>query len=86
MSYDIGKSIVISGSTSTLTRRFKTAYRELDANKSTNIKGGINYYENLNVSFLDTATYPHGPTDTDAVINIPANYLFVGVEDKKYRL
>ena len=82
MSYDIGKSIVISGSTSTLTRRFKTAYRELDADKSTSIKGGTNYYENLNVSFLDTATYPHGPTDTDAVINIPANYLFVGVEDK----
>ncbi len=81
MSYDIGKSIVISGSTTAITRRIKTAYKSFDINKSTNIKGGTNYYENLNTQFFDNALYPHGPSDTDASSSVPANYLFVGIED-----
>jgi len=79
MSYDIGKNLVISGSTTVLTRRFKTVYRKLDSDKSTVIKNGTNYYENLNLPFLEIATNPHGPTDTDDIINVPANYLFVGI-------
>lgn len=81
MSYDIGKSLVISGSTTALKTRFKTAYKQFDAVRFSDIKGGVNYSDNLSISFLDNATYPHGPTDTDATTSVPANYLFIGIEN-----
>lgn len=64
----------------TLNRKFTTPIR-LDLEKEKQIKGGINYSDNKNLDFVNIATAPHGPLDTDDVISVPANYLFVGIEN-----
>lgn len=64
----------------TLNRKFTTPIR-LDLQKEKQIKGGINYSDNKNLDFVNIATAPHGPLDTDDIISVPANYLFVGIEN-----
>ncbi len=71
---------VLDVTLNTLNRKFTTPIR-LDIIKEKQIKGGINYSENKNLEFVNIATAPHGPMDADDVINVPANYLFVGIEN-----
>jgi len=71
---------ILDVSLQTLNRSFTTPHR-FDVSKNKQIKGGINYSENKNLDFVNIATAPHGPMDSDDVINVPANYLFVGVEN-----
>jgi len=78
--YDSGKNLVISGTTTVLTQRFKSPLMYEFA-KDVAIKGGVNYGENKNINFLDIAVQPHGPSDTDATSSVPANYLFIGIEN-----
>lgn len=71
---------ILSTTLQVLNRSFTTPYRYKN-DFSTEIKGGTNFYKNTNIEFLKIATAPHGPMDTDAIINIPANYLFIGVDN-----
>jgi len=61
-----------------LNRSFTTPYRlKLDESKA--VQGGVNFSNNKNLEFATVALTPHGPMDTDSVINVPANYLFAGI-------
>ena len=61
-----------------LNRSFTTPYRfKIDESKA--VQGGVNFDNNKNLEFATVAIAPHGPLDTDSVVNIPANYLFAGI-------
>lgn len=63
-----------------LNRSFTTPYRfKVDESKS--IQGGVNFDNNKNLEFATVAVAPHGPLDSDDAVNVPANYLFAGIED-----
>ena len=74
------RSIILSVAASALNRKYTTPTRYV-VEETKQIKGGTNLHKNNKVEFLKIATAPHGPMDTDDFINIPANYLFVGVEN-----
>lgn len=72
------RSLILSASTSALTRKYTTPIKQtFDTTKF--YSGGTNYYPNANINFLDIAVSPHGPIDSDATSSIPANYLLAGV-------
>ena len=73
------RSLILSSSLQALNRSFTTTYR-FSTNKSTVLKGGINFEPNKNTQFFNDALAPHGPLDSDGVVEVPANYLFVGVD------
>lgn len=71
---------ILNVSLQALNRSFTTPYRfKLDESKA--IQGGVNFDNNKNLEFATIAVAPHGPLDTDDIINVPANYLFTGIED-----
>jgi hypothetical protein len=71
---------VLSVTLQALNRSFTTAQRyKVDFSKE--VKGGPNFHKNKKIDFMKIATAPHGPMDTDDFINVPANYLFVGVKE-----
>ncbi len=74
------RQTILDVSLQTLNRKFTTP-QHLDISREKQIKGGINYSQNKNLDFVNIATAPHGPMDADDVINVPANYLFVGIEN-----
>lgn len=74
------RGMIFSASVSALTRKYSTPVRYV-VDESAQIKSGVNFNKNKKIDFLKIATAPHGPNITDAIINIPANVLFVGVED-----
>ena len=65
---------IFNASLQVLNRSFTTPYR-FNVEQTKQIKGGINFEVNKNIDFSSIALAPHGPLDTDAVINVPANYL-----------
>lgn len=71
---------VLSTTLQVLNRSFTTPYRQ-KIETSTEIKGGVNLHKNANIGFFKAALEPHGPLDSDSVINVPANFLFIGVEN-----
>jgi hypothetical protein len=71
---------ILSTTLQVLNRSFTTPYR-YKVEPSVEIKGGTNLHKNANVGFFKAALEPHGPMDTDAVINVPANILFIGIEN-----
>jgi hypothetical protein len=77
---NFARSTILSVAVSALNRRYTTPTRYI-VEETKQIKGGTNLHKNNKVEFLKIATAPHGPMDTDDLINIPANYLFVGVEN-----
>lgn len=71
---------ILSTTLQVLNRSFTTPYR-YKVDPSVEIKGGTNLHKNTNVGFFKAALEPHGPMDTDSIINVPANILFVGIEN-----
>ncbi len=72
------KKQLLNVSLQALNRSFTTPYRlKLDESKA--VQGGVNFSNNKNLEFATVALAPHGPMDTDAIINVPANYLFAGI-------
>jgi hypothetical protein len=71
---------ILNTSLQVLNRSFTTPYR-FNVEQSKQIKGGVNFEANKNIEFAKTALAPHGPLDTDTVINVPANYLVALIED-----
>jgi len=65
---------ILNVSLQVLNRSFTTTYR-FDVEQNKQIKGGVNFEANKNIDFSSIALAPHGPLDTDDVINVPANYL-----------
>lgn len=74
------RSMILSATTSALTRKYSTPMRYVVDQPKT-IRGGANFHPNKNIEFLKIATAPHGPMDTDSIINVPANILFIGIEN-----
>ena len=74
------RNSILSTSLQVLNRSFTTPYR-YNVVTSNEIKGGVNFGVNTNIEFLKIATAPHGPLDSDSVISVPANILFVGVNN-----
>jgi len=73
------RKAILSTSVQALNRRFTTTYR-FDVEQSKQIKGGVNFEANKNIDFSSIALAPHGPLDTDDIINVPANYLVSLIE------
>jgi hypothetical protein len=71
---------ILSVTLQALNRSFTTAQR-YKVDFSDEYKGGPNFHKNKKIDFMKIATAPHGPMDADDVINVPANYLFIGVEN-----
>lgn len=71
---------ILNASLQVLNRSFTTPYR-FNVEQSKQIKGGVNFEANKNIEFAKTALAPHGPLDTDDIINVPANYLISLVEN-----
>jgi hypothetical protein len=69
---------IFDAKTQVLNRSYTTPYR-LKLDISNTIKGGTNFDNNKNIDYANIAVAPHGPLDTDDIINVPANYLFAGV-------
>lgn len=74
------RNFIFSASISALSRKHTTPVRYV-LEESREIKSGVNFHKNKKIDFLKIATAPHGPMIADAFINVPANILFVGVED-----
>jgi hypothetical protein len=71
---------ILSTTLQVLNRSFTTPHR-YKVDPSVEIKGGTNLHKNTKVEFFKAALEPHGPMDSDSVINVPANILFVGVKN-----
>jgi len=71
---------ILSTTLQVLNRSFTTPHR-YKVEQSAEIKGGTNLHKNANVDFFKSALAPHGPMDSDSIINVPANILFVGIEN-----
>lgn len=79
-SSNYSRSRILSVAASALNRKYTTPTRYV-VDEVSEIKGGTNLHKNNKIDFLKIATAPHGPMDADDVINVPANYLFIGVEN-----
>ena len=79
-SVNTSRTNILNTSLQVLNRSFTTPYR-FNVEQSKQIKGGVNFEANKNIEFAKTALAPHGPLDTDTVINVPANYLVALIED-----
>jgi len=71
---------IFDAKTQVLNRANTTPYK-FTVEQSKQVKGGVNFEPNKNIDFATTALAPHGPLDSDDIINVPANYLFVGIEN-----
>jgi hypothetical protein len=71
---------VFDAKTQVINRSYTTPYK-FSIEQSKTLRGGINFEINKNIDFNAIATQPHGPLDTDDIINVPANYLFIGIEN-----
>jgi hypothetical protein len=76
---DNTRTKVFEAKTQVLNRSYTTPLR-LNVIESKTIKGGVNFETNKNLDYVKIATEPHGPLDSDDVIQPPANYLFTGIE------
>jgi hypothetical protein len=61
-----------------LNRSYTTPLR-LDVGFNKTIKGGVNFESSKNLDYVKIATEPHGPLDSDGIVQPPANYLFAGI-------
>jgi hypothetical protein len=68
------RSYILSASLQVLNRSFTTTYK-FNIDQSKEFKGGVNFEPNKNIEFAKNALAPHGPLDTDDIVNLPANYL-----------
>ncbi len=74
------RAAIHSASLQVFDRKQSSPYRFALESKPT-IKGGVNFESNKNLDFVKINTAPHGALDADEMIQPPANYLFVGVEN-----
>ena len=74
------RAAIHSASLQIFNRNQTSPYRFAAESRKT-FKGGVNFDPNKNLDFVKIHTAPHGALDTDEMIQPPANYLFVGVEN-----
>jgi len=79
-SVNTSRTNILNVSLQVLNRSFTTPYR-FNIEQSKQIKGGVNFEVNKNIDFASIAVAPHGPLDTDSVVNVPANYLVSLIEN-----
>jgi len=77
---NFSRNAIFAATTSALNRRFTTPMRYV-VDEVKEYRSGVNFPKNNKIDFLKIATAPHGPTINDGIFNIPANILFVGVEN-----
>ena len=70
---------VFEAKTQVLNRSYTTPVR-LDVGFNKTIKGGTNFEASKNLDYVKIATEPHGPLDSDDIVQVPANYLFAGIQ------